>query len=157
MTNEALPERGLFYRADHFSLAKHGVPTLLFMAISGAPYLKVGGRAAGEAWLDAYMKCYHQTCDAWSPTCALPPRANFGLTYPNVARSRRLTAGSYRAHNRISPAPAHSLQIATVLCALASAAPDRGEWKFYGGSSAYDGLFAPNPCDSGIAYRSPDA
>lgn len=66
MTPEALPERGLFYRADHFSLARRGVPTLLLMAISGAPDLVAGGRAAGQQWLDGYMRCYHQTCDAWS-------------------------------------------------------------------------------------------
>ena len=65
VTPEALPERGLFYRADHFSLAKRGVPTLLLMAISGAPDLVDGGRAAGQSWLDGYMKCYHQTCDEW--------------------------------------------------------------------------------------------
>lgn len=67
VTPEALPERGLFYRADHFSLAKRGVPTLLFIAISGAPDLVKGGRPAGEAWLSSYMKCYHQTCDSWRP------------------------------------------------------------------------------------------
>ncbi|MFN2472854.1 MAG: M20/M25/M40 family metallo-hydrolase [Sphingomicrobium sp.] len=67
VTPEALPERGLFYRADHFSLAKRGVPTLLFMAISGAPDLVAGGRPVGEAWLQSYMKCYHQTCDEWRP------------------------------------------------------------------------------------------
>ncbi|MBA4752734.1 MAG: M20/M25/M40 family metallo-hydrolase, partial [Sphingopyxis sp.] len=33
---ESLPERGLFYRADHFSLAKRGVPVLLMMGIAGA-------------------------------------------------------------------------------------------------------------------------
>ncbi len=65
VTPEALPERGLFYRADHFSLARRGVPTLLLMAISGAPDLVAGGRPAGQAWLDGYMRCYHQTCDAW--------------------------------------------------------------------------------------------
>ncbi|TCQ01176.1 Zn-dependent M28 family amino/carboxypeptidase [Sphingomonas sp. PP-F2F-A104-K0414] len=65
VTPEALPERGLFYRADHFSVARRGVPTLLLMAISGAPDLVTGGRTAGQAWLDGYMKCYHQTCDAW--------------------------------------------------------------------------------------------
>ncbi len=65
VTPEALPERGLFYRADHFSVARRGVPTLLLMAISGAPDLVAGGRTAGQAWLDGYMKCYHQTCDAW--------------------------------------------------------------------------------------------
>jgi Zn-dependent M28 family amino/carboxypeptidase len=68
VTPEALPERGLFYRADHFSLARRGVPTLLLMAISGAPDLVKGGREAGQAWLDGYMKCYHQTCDRIDPT-----------------------------------------------------------------------------------------
>ena len=67
VTPEALPERGLFYRADHLSLARRGVPTLLFMAISGAPDLVEGGRAAGEKWLKDYMACYHQTCDRWTP------------------------------------------------------------------------------------------
>ncbi len=66
VTPETLPERGLFYRADHFSLAKRGVPTLLLMAISGVPDLADGGREAGQKWLDDYMRCYHQTCDAWS-------------------------------------------------------------------------------------------
>jgi Zn-dependent M28 family amino/carboxypeptidase len=65
VTPEALPERGLNYRADHFPLARKGVPTLLLMAISGAPDLVAGGRVAGQAWLDGYMRCYHQTCDAW--------------------------------------------------------------------------------------------
>jgi Zn-dependent M28 family amino/carboxypeptidase len=67
VTPEALPERGLFYRADHFPLARRGVPTLLLMAISGAPDLVDGGREAGERWLSGYMACYHQTCDRWTP------------------------------------------------------------------------------------------
>ncbi len=65
VTPEALPERGLYYRADHFSLARRGVPSLLFMAISGAPDLVDGGRTAGAEWLKSYMACYHQTCDRW--------------------------------------------------------------------------------------------
>ncbi|MET0533364.1 MAG: M28 family metallopeptidase [Steroidobacter sp.] len=65
ITPETLPERGLFYRADHFSLARRGVPVLLLMALSGAPDMREGGRAAGEKWLADYMRCYHQTCDAW--------------------------------------------------------------------------------------------
>ena len=65
---ESLPERGLFYRADHFSLAKRGVPPLLMMGIAGASDLVDGGKAAGQAWVDAYTgQCYHQTCDVWSP------------------------------------------------------------------------------------------
>ncbi|MDR7058577.1 MULTISPECIES: M20/M25/M40 family metallo-hydrolase [unclassified Sphingopyxis] len=63
---ESLPERGLFYRADHFSLAKRGVPVLLMMGIAGASDLARGGKPAGQAWVDAYTgKCYHQACDAW--------------------------------------------------------------------------------------------
>ncbi|UYY59482.1 M28 family metallopeptidase [Sphingomonas sp. S2-65] len=67
VTPEGLPERGLFYRADHFSFAKRGVPVLLIMGIAGASDLKQGGTAAGQAWIDAYTgSCYHQACDAWS-------------------------------------------------------------------------------------------
>ena len=69
VTPENLPERGLFYRADHFSVAKRGVPVLLMMGIAGAADLVQGGRAAGQAWIDSYTgKCYHQACDAWDAT-----------------------------------------------------------------------------------------
>jgi Zn-dependent M28 family amino/carboxypeptidase len=68
VTPDARPERGLFYRADHFSLAKRGVPVLLLMAIGGGPDLVNGGREAGDRWVADYTaNCYHQTCDAWSP------------------------------------------------------------------------------------------
>ena len=68
VTPEGHPERGLFYRADHFSLAKRGVPVLLDMALAGAYDLQIGGREAGERWLSEFTgKCYHQTCDSWSP------------------------------------------------------------------------------------------
>jgi Zn-dependent M28 family amino/carboxypeptidase len=67
VTPENHPERGLFYRADHFSFAKRGVPVLLDMALAGAYDLQNGGRAAGERWLDDFTaRCYHQACDAWS-------------------------------------------------------------------------------------------
>ena len=48
VTPENHPERGLFYRADHFSFAKRGVPVLLDMALAGAYDLVDGGRPAGE-------------------------------------------------------------------------------------------------------------
>jgi Zn-dependent M28 family amino/carboxypeptidase len=63
---ESLPERGLFFRADHFSMAKRGVPVLLMMGIAGASDLVNGGKTAGQKWVDDYTgKCYHQACDAW--------------------------------------------------------------------------------------------
>jgi len=68
VTPEGHPERGLFYRADHFSFAKRGVPVLLDMALAGAYDMADGGRPAGEAWLSwLTTNCYHQTCDSWSP------------------------------------------------------------------------------------------
>ena len=67
VTEENLPERGLFFRADHFSLAKRGVPVLLMMSLAGASDLVDGGRAAGQKWIDDYTgNCYHAACDAWS-------------------------------------------------------------------------------------------
>ena len=69
VTPENHPERGLFYRADHFSFAKRGVPVLLDMALAGAYDMAEGGREAGNRWLDAFTtNCYHQPCDAWAPT-----------------------------------------------------------------------------------------
>jgi len=65
ITPETFSERGLFYRADHFSTVRRGVPALLLMALGGASDLAQGGRTAGQAWLDAYMACYHKTCDSW--------------------------------------------------------------------------------------------
>lgn len=68
VTPDAQPQRGLFYRADHFPLAKRGVPVLLLMGIGGGADLVEGGRAAGDKWVSDYTaNCYHQTCDAWSP------------------------------------------------------------------------------------------
>ena len=68
VTPESHPERGLFYRADHFALAKRGVPPLLIMALAGGNELVRGGKAAGEKWVsDFTASCYHQPCDAWSP------------------------------------------------------------------------------------------
>lgn len=67
VTPENLPENGLFFRADHFSLARQGVPVLLIMGIAGGADLVDGGRAAGDKWIADYTgNCYHQTCDAWS-------------------------------------------------------------------------------------------
>jgi Zn-dependent M28 family amino/carboxypeptidase len=69
VTAEGHPERGLFYRADHFSFAKRGVPVLLDMALAGAYDMVVGGRPAGEHWLCSFTaNCSLQSCDSWSPS-----------------------------------------------------------------------------------------
>jgi Zn-dependent M28 family amino/carboxypeptidase len=67
ITPDPHPERALFYRADHFSVAKRGVPTVLIMGMAGGPDLVAGGREAGERWVNDYTtRCYHQVCDDWS-------------------------------------------------------------------------------------------
>jgi Zn-dependent M28 family amino/carboxypeptidase len=67
VTPDAHPEKGLFFRADHFSRAKHGVPVMLLMGLGGGPDLLAGGRAAGDRWVNDYtVNCYHKACDAWS-------------------------------------------------------------------------------------------
>ena len=69
VTPDAQPQRGLFYRADHFPLAKRGVPVLLLMALGGGADLVNGGREAGDRWVTEFTAhCYHQTCDEWSPS-----------------------------------------------------------------------------------------
>jgi Zn-dependent M28 family amino/carboxypeptidase len=68
VTPDARPERGLFYRADHFAFAKRGVPVLLLMALGGGVDLVRGGREAGDRWVTEFTaNCYHQACDEWRP------------------------------------------------------------------------------------------
>lgn len=60
---EPAPEAGWYFRSDHFSFAKRGVPAVTFRA---GRDLVVGGRAAGDAVVAAYNRdCYHQPCDAF--------------------------------------------------------------------------------------------
>jgi Zn-dependent M28 family amino/carboxypeptidase len=58
------PETGGFFRSDHFSLAKAGVPA---MSVKSGDDLVVGGRPAGEAAAAAFVRDrYHQPADRWS-------------------------------------------------------------------------------------------
>jgi Zn-dependent M28 family amino/carboxypeptidase len=84
---ETHPERGLFYRADHFALAKRGVPVMLLMALAGGNDLVAGGREAGEKWVSDYTtNCYHQPCDAWSPAWDLRGAAQDAVLAYQVGR-----------------------------------------------------------------------
>jgi Zn-dependent M28 family amino/carboxypeptidase len=54
-------QAGLFFRSDHFSFAKRGVPAISFKS---GDDLSEGGVAAGKAWVQAYDKDrYHQPND----------------------------------------------------------------------------------------------
>jgi Zn-dependent M28 family amino/carboxypeptidase len=64
-TPDAHPEAGSFYRSDHFSFVKRGVPAISFGAGND---LEKGGTAAGEAAGMAYIKDrYHQPADEFDP------------------------------------------------------------------------------------------
>ncbi len=57
------PEAGYFYRSDHISLAKKGVPMLY---ADGGPDKRDGGIAAGKAAADAYTaQRYHKPMDEY--------------------------------------------------------------------------------------------
>jgi Zn-dependent M28 family amino/carboxypeptidase len=60
------PEAGHFYRSDHFSFAKVGVPAISF---GDGNDLVNGGVARGEALSKEYVeKHYHQPSDEWQPS-----------------------------------------------------------------------------------------
>jgi Zn-dependent M28 family amino/carboxypeptidase len=62
---EPTPEKGFYYRSDHFMLAKHGVPMLYFDA---GDDLVEGGRDAGRAAAADYEKTkYHGPKDEFDP------------------------------------------------------------------------------------------
>jgi Zn-dependent M28 family amino/carboxypeptidase len=62
---EAEPDlRGGYFRSDHFSFAKVGVPA--FSIEQGRDYL--GDKAAAKAKNEAYEKRYHQVTDEYDPS-----------------------------------------------------------------------------------------
>jgi len=62
---EPTPEKGFYYRSDHFSLAKQGVPMLY---IENGDDLVAGGKAAGAAKAADYEKTrYHGPKDEYDP------------------------------------------------------------------------------------------
>ncbi len=66
------PEKGHFFRSDHFSLAKQGIPAI---SPGGGRDLLVGGKAAGQTLADDYVvNRYHQPSDEW--------RADWDLSGP---------------------------------------------------------------------------
>ncbi len=65
LTPEPAPQAGYYYRSDHFSLAKQGVP-MIYAKLG--PDLVEGGRAAGDAWQEEYRaNRYHAPADEYDP------------------------------------------------------------------------------------------
>ncbi len=64
-TDEPTPEKGFYYRSDHFSFAKHGLPMLYF---EGGEDLVKGGTTAGMAAAEDYTEHrYHGPKDEYDP------------------------------------------------------------------------------------------
>jgi Zn-dependent M28 family amino/carboxypeptidase len=62
---DSRPEAGSFFRSDHFSFAKKGVPAISY---GQGIDLVNGGTERGKQLRDAYVKDrYHQPADEWSP------------------------------------------------------------------------------------------
>ncbi len=63
---EPTPERGLYYRSDHFNLAKQGVPMLYTKAGIDSP---TRGADYGREWLEDYVATrYHKPSDEYDPS-----------------------------------------------------------------------------------------
>lgn len=63
LTAELTPERGYYYRSDHFSLAKKGVPAL--SAGGGSAWVNEEQANIGKRVKAMVAKCYHQACDEY--------------------------------------------------------------------------------------------
>jgi Zn-dependent M28 family amino/carboxypeptidase len=65
LAREPTPEKGLYYRSDHFNLARQGVPMLY---PKPGVELRTGGATAGRGWLEDYVaNRYHKPSDEYDP------------------------------------------------------------------------------------------
>lgn len=64
LVQETTPERGYYYRSDHFSLAKKGVPAL--SARGGTIPLNDEQAAIAKTVGEIVGNCYHQVCDVYN-------------------------------------------------------------------------------------------
>ncbi len=83
-------ERGYYYRSDHFSMAKRGVP--MFNLGRGSDWVK-GGKAAGEAAAERYNKeAYHGPADEFDPNWDWSGMLQDGELFYRLGRSLAMTS-----------------------------------------------------------------
>lgn len=90
-TPEPTPEKGFYYRSDHFSLAKRGVPMLY---IDAGEDLETGGVEGGKAAAKDYEeKRYHQPADEYDPSWDLSGLVQQIQLFYRVGRSMAMASG----------------------------------------------------------------
>jgi Zn-dependent M28 family amino/carboxypeptidase len=83
-------ERGYYYRSDHFSMAKRGVP--MFNLGRGSDWIK-GGKAAGEAAAKRYNEAaYHGPADEFDPSWDWSGMLQDGELLYRLGRSLAMTS-----------------------------------------------------------------
>ena len=83
-------ERGYYYRSDHFSFAKRGVP--MFSVGRGTDWVN-GGTAAGRAVGEAYTKdAYHGPADEYDGKWDWSGILQDGELYYRLGRSLAMTS-----------------------------------------------------------------
>ena len=90
-TPEPTPEKGFYYRSDHFSMAKRGVPMLY---IDVGEDLETGGVDAGKAAAKSYEeKRYHQPSDEYDAGWDLTGLMQQLQLYYRLGRSMAMASG----------------------------------------------------------------
>jgi Zn-dependent M28 family amino/carboxypeptidase len=88
---EPTPEKGFYYRSDHFNLAKVGVPMLY---LKGGDDFEQGGRAAGEAYAKKWTEqIYHQPSDEFDPAWNWGGAMQILQLYYRIGRSMAMASG----------------------------------------------------------------
>ena len=90
-TPEPTPEKGFYYRSDHFSMAKRGVPMLY---IDAGEDLENGGVQGGKAAAKDYEESrYHQPSDEYDPSWDLSGLLQQLQLYYRLGRSMAMATG----------------------------------------------------------------
>ncbi len=90
-TPEPTPEKGYYYRSDHFSMAKRGVPMLY---IDAGEDLEQGGKEAGAKMAEDYtVNRYHQPSDEYDAGWDLSGLMQQLQLYYRIGRSMAMSKG----------------------------------------------------------------
>ena len=88
---EPTPEKGFYYRSDHFNLAKVGVPMLY---LKGGEDFENGGRTAGAAYAKKWTEeVYHQPSDEFDPNWNWDGAMQILQLYYRIGRSMAMSSG----------------------------------------------------------------